>query len=298
MSRLLKIGILYGIMMIILENGFYLFGWISPELLANFDQFIMILIPAVLLALITRTDLKERFKLKGFKPSTLLYIFALFLALLPISGFLSGLTTYLVGVNPNGVDAYIDAMETSLFMKWFLIAITPAICEEIMFRGLLLDKRIGLNMHVLALMSGLMFSLFHVGYDQLLYTFPLGLVFAYVSIISGSIFPAMIMHLMNNSLGIFAEVIGSGVEEVAVEEAISLGSLLPLFIAACFGIIVIVLVLKRMIKSYKYDDKLRLAKNGKDAALYRKEKKILTFMPQVIVLIYVWMMNAFLLMGA
>lgn len=294
MSKILKIGLLFLVMMIVLEFSIMLTRIINPTIMLYFGQFILILIPVLIIALILKVDFRERFKLKKFKLSSLLYCFILFLALLPISGFLSSLTSFIFGQNANGIDSYIESLHVSGLMQWFIIAITPAICEEMMFRGLLIDKKMGLNIHLISILSGLMFAMFHVGFDQLFYTFPLGMVFAYVTIISGSIFPAMFMHLLNNSLSTLFTLIPSGTEEIVTEEIITLGSLLPMFVAAAIGSLIIKFVLGKMIKSYNYNDKKRIEENKLDVIIYKKEFKLLTYMPQIIMLIYVILVNTLL----
>lgn len=291
MNKILKSTLLFLGLMVILEMSSVLTSLLPPKVMLYFGQFIVILTPVIILALLMKLNMKERFKLHKFKPSTVLYCFVLFIALLPISGFIGSLTTYIFGQNANGIDAYIKGLEVSGLMQWFIIAVTPAICEEMMFRGLLLDKKMGLNIHFMAILSGLTFAMFHVGFDQLFYTFPLGMVFAYVTLITGSIFPAMLMHLFNNSLGSLVQLIPAGPEEAVAEEAISLMGLLPMFAVAVAAGFFVAFLLKKLSKSYKYDDKARLQENKEDLALYKGTSRLLTYLPLLVVMGYVLVIN-------
>ncbi|MGE5235037.1 MAG: ABC transporter permease subunit [Acidobacteriota bacterium] len=86
-----------------------------------------------------------------------------------------------------------------------LLSVLPAICEEIAFRGLLLH---GLHRRLrpaaVVVVVGAVFALFHVALFRLAPTAFLGLILASVTLLTGSIFPAMLWHGLNNLLGLLA----------------------------------------------------------------------------------------------
>ena len=83
--------------------------------------------------------------------------------------------------------------------------ILPGIGEEIAFRGVLLY---GLHRRLrpagLALAVGLIFGLFHTSLFRIFPTAYLGVILAAVVMLTGSIFPAMLWHAVNNALGLLA----------------------------------------------------------------------------------------------
>jgi membrane protease YdiL (CAAX protease family) len=84
------------------------------------------------------------------------------------------------------------------------IAVLPAICEEIAFRGTLLyGLRRRLRPAALALTVGIIFGLFHVALFRILPTAFLGVVLTALALLTGSIFPGMVLHAANNGLGIW-----------------------------------------------------------------------------------------------
>lgn len=84
-----------------------------------------------------------------------------------------------------------------------LLAVLPGITEEIAFRGLLLHGlRKRLKPVALCLVVGLIFGLFHVSLFRILPTAYLGTVLAVVTILTGSIFPAMLWHALNNAVAL------------------------------------------------------------------------------------------------
>jgi len=86
-----------------------------------------------------------------------------------------------------------------LLMALFNIAVVPAICEEIMFRGYVqgsLEKSWGVWPAILV--SGLLFGLFHIQLANLLPLATLGVLLALVTWLSGSLLPAIAAHFINN----------------------------------------------------------------------------------------------------
>jgi sodium transport system permease protein len=81
-----------------------------------------------------------------------------------------------------------------------LIAFTPAICEEALFRGAILRGFAGgLPRVTSAVLTGVLFGLFHLDLWRLLPTAVLGIGLSLVALETGSIVPAMVMHFMNNA---------------------------------------------------------------------------------------------------
>jgi sodium transport system permease protein len=99
--------------------------------------------------------------------------------------------------------------DVPLWQIVFFLAVVPGICEEIAFRGVLLyglGKR--LRPVALALTVGLVFGVFHVSLFRILPTGYLGVVLAAVTMLTGSIFPAMVWHTLNNATALVPSHLG------------------------------------------------------------------------------------------
>jgi sodium transport system permease protein len=87
-----------------------------------------------------------------------------------------------------------------LWQLILMIAVVPGIFEELAFRGVLLH---GLSRRMrpvaLALVVGAIFGIFHVTLWRILSTAYLGALLAGVVLLTGSIFPAMLWHALNNA---------------------------------------------------------------------------------------------------
>jgi membrane protease YdiL (CAAX protease family) len=83
------------------------------------------------------------------------------------------------------------------------VALAPAVCEELVFRGLLLrafTHRLGPATGVL--LSSMLFGLIHVDPPQAAGALVLGLVLGWVTYRAGSLWPAMAAHAANNALAV------------------------------------------------------------------------------------------------
>jgi sodium transport system permease protein len=91
------------------------------------------------------------------------------------------------------------ATPRSLAFDLFLIAFTPAICEELLFRGAILSGlRRTMRPWPAALLCGALFGLFHLQFVRMIPTALLGVIMSWLVIASRSIVPAMIFHFLNN----------------------------------------------------------------------------------------------------
>lgn len=81
----------------------------------------------------------------------------------------------------------------------FVVAVLPAIFEEIFFRGLLLDGCKVFGEIGAAFVCGSLFALYHQNPAQTAYQFCCGVAFALVAIRSGSVLPTILSHFLNNA---------------------------------------------------------------------------------------------------
>lgn len=151
-----------------------------------------------------KADLKKSIGLK--KPKVLPSIGGVFLWI----GALSLMLVYQVLISdvvtevPTmvGIEQIFDEM--SMLQQFFFIAFTPGICEELLFRGLAfrpIEKKLGPKKAIL--ITAVLFGIMHLDIVRLLPTVLLGLVMGTVAYASGSIFPVMILHILNNSFAAF-----------------------------------------------------------------------------------------------
>lgn len=80
------------------------------------------------------------------------------------------------------------------------VCVLPAVFEEFFFRGILTRSLSSAGRLNAALISGLYFSLFHMNPAQTPYQFIVGFCFCLLALDSGSVFPTVLAHFLNNAV--------------------------------------------------------------------------------------------------
>ncbi len=193
------------------------------RLILTFAQFMFILFPAVMLVMLQDGNIKETFKLK--KPKIPVFALAI-IGILVIQPFLQAYLYYqneLIFSLPfgkefiNQMKELFDVLESStarlveakslpgFFLIILVIAITPAICEEFLFRGLVFknfEKIISVSKSIF--FTGLLFALFHFHPFNLIPLTVLGIYLTFIVYHSGSIYTSVTCHFINNFISALA----------------------------------------------------------------------------------------------
>lgn len=113
-----------------------------------------------------------------------------------------------IPIPPELIEAFRHALLPETIPLWQLLvflAVIPGIVEEITFRGILLH---GLHRRLrpvaLVLVVGAIFGLFHGSLFRILPTAFLGVLFATITLLTGSIYPAMLWHVLHNGSSVLA----------------------------------------------------------------------------------------------
>jgi sodium transport system permease protein len=86
------------------------------------------------------------------------------------------------------------------FLTLLLMALTPAVCEEALFRGpILRGLRTRFSPAVTAILTGLLFGIYHLDAWRLIPTALLGIALSGIALAADSIIPAMAAHFTNNA---------------------------------------------------------------------------------------------------
>jgi len=220
-SKLFVSSLVYFIAMIVLVGFYILLSKIDLSFLGDmgYDIFstliiqvvIILIIPFTLYTIIRKQNIKRTFAEFNFAKislKTLLYsvvvgICCYFLNVLIASFFSNIIMLFGYESIPSYSAGSAGTTISEFFISLVLVAVLPAICEEVAHRGLLLGgfSRLGLKGSVL--LSSLLFGLLHLNINQFFYATVLGFLMAVVVVITKSIYPAMIMHFCNNGLSLY-----------------------------------------------------------------------------------------------
>lgn len=137
---------------------------------------------------------------------------------------------------------------------FFTIALVPAVCEEVVFRGVLYRGYRKCGVWVAILLTAFLFGMAHMNLHQFFYAAVLGVLFAQVNETTGSIVPSVFLHMYINGrsvVNLFLTVKDSKEllqERVNVDFAMVsdyLNSNFPWILAAMVGTVLILFLLKR-----------------------------------------------------
>ena len=98
----------------------------------------------------------------------------------------------------------VNVME--IFMLFVSTAVIPAIVEEIMFRGIILTNLIPYGRGTAIICSAFLFGLMHMNPSQFFYTTLMGIFLGYIYVRTRSIWICVLIHFVNNSLGILQQI--------------------------------------------------------------------------------------------
>lgn len=94
----------------------------------------------------------------------------------------------------------------SVVTSFIVMALLPALVEEIFFRGFIMNALNGLfkNMHIAILVTAVVFSIIHLQFMKAIPMFFLATVFGYAAYWTGSIWTSIFAHFINNSMAVFS----------------------------------------------------------------------------------------------
>ena len=165
--------------------------------------------PAVLLAWYRKLDLRETFSLRVPSPVQLSGAVLVAVAAAPMS-----LLIYRIQVRVFGAPGSLEMLEQldvqlaagSAFTAFIFFALLPGVCEEALFRGLLQSGvRDKFGVIGTAALVGVLFGMFHMALVRLPVTTAMGILLTFICLRSGSIFPAMLIHVANNAVPVLAQ---------------------------------------------------------------------------------------------
>lgn len=161
---------------------------------------IIFIIPAIIYIVITKQSFKNVLKLNKLHLKDALLLILLAFVCQPIMMFFSLLSQFFF---ENEIGNFVGTIvETPYVVLLLLIAVLPAITEEITIRGVILSEYENINTYFACAVTGLLFGIMHLDPQQFLYATVLGFVLALVVRLTNSIFSSAIIHFFVNGTSI------------------------------------------------------------------------------------------------
>ncbi|MGB7347125.1 MAG: type II CAAX endopeptidase family protein, partial [Pirellulaceae bacterium] len=167
---------------------------------------LMLLVPSVIAAMLSPVALRKRLSLvKGHWP---VWTWVAVAAAAPLVGLISSVILGQFMTESDSLkmmsDVFRDHCNTGFLLPLALIiGMTPAVCEEILFRGYVQTRLTrSFSPAVGVTIASMMFAAFHMDFVHCVAVLPLGFFLGFVVARSGSLFPAMFAHFVNNAIAV------------------------------------------------------------------------------------------------
>ncbi len=170
---------------------------------------LIMIIPCILAFLFCKEPFGQTFGVRKVRPVLIPLCIVLTWTILPLVTCCNAFTMYFseneaaaIFENLSGLPLSVIALFTSL--------IAP-VCEEWTFRGILYTgfRKNGSALQAM-LITAVLFGLFHANLNQMMYAMVLGIVFAALREVTGSILPSIICHMTVNGGSTLLLLLGSG----------------------------------------------------------------------------------------
>lgn len=213
-------GLVSNFALLISGDAKYISGFKVIQILSSIGTFIL---PPLALSLTERTKITRFYSFKQPKVLLLLLVILIMIASMPfmewtviwnqkmvLPDFLKGIEAWMKEKEELAAKMTIQLITVrsnfDFVVNLIMIAVLPAIGEELMFRGGVqrsLERSFG-NPHLAIWLSAIIFSAIHVQFYGFVPRMLLGAGFGYLYYFSGSIWYAMFAHFLNNAYAVCA----------------------------------------------------------------------------------------------
>lgn len=121
-----------------------------------------------------------------------------------------------IGIPSPEFPQMMEPTTTSLALNMVVMAVLPAVLEELVFRGCVLHALRPFGDGFAVVVSAVLFGLMHGNIRQIPFALIVGLALGYLYVVTNSLWLPILVHFMNNALSVCLEYIGFSMGETAV----------------------------------------------------------------------------------
>ncbi|MGB3368915.1 MAG: type II CAAX endopeptidase family protein, partial [Acidaminobacteraceae bacterium] len=241
-------------------------------------EYIIVFLPVILLGLATKVDMKKALRLNKIKFSTIWKTFLLSFALLPIIAASNLLVITVLSYFGKVIipDIPMAKNVAEFLVMFFLVAISPGICEEVLFRGLIMNAfESHFNRKIGVVAAAVLFGIFHFNIQNILGPVILGLVFGYLVQVTNSIVTSILLHTFNNGIAVVASYLASkstlateasklSTQDLYNTPSVLVAQTIIFVLLASASAILALAIIKSIVKDYRkveINDKIIIASN-------------------------------------
>ncbi len=197
-------------------------GWLSGENVRTADVIstlviqvgIMFVLPLTLYCLLIKVKPKAVFKTCNYNKINLATVFIslglgvlIFFINIIVSSLFNGIIAFTGYQTPIfiGVAQEVEYTFVYFLLDVVLIAVLPALCEEFLHRGIVLQGTKHSGYVRAIIISSVLFGLLHFDINKVFYATVLGLLMGFVSVVAKNIWVPTIIHFVNNFLATYLD---------------------------------------------------------------------------------------------
>lgn len=168
-------------------------------------EYFILLLPVLLFAFIKKINIRAAFRLKRLPLKVIFRIILLSLLLIPTVALVNLIAVFIIELFSSSITTPLPNATSGMdfIILFFVIAVSAGLCEEFFFRGMVLDAyQSESNLLTAAIWSAILFGIFHFNPQNLFGPIVLGLMYAYLVQLTGSIWAGVIGHITNNGIAV------------------------------------------------------------------------------------------------
>lgn len=206
-------SILFSVTLIlfVVLSGFMPMIKIDYYIKAFAGEIVLVMIPPLLFLAILKLDFKKTLRLNKISILNLLIIFGIMVFSIPAVGTLNLASMSIIKLIFSKTD--LPAIQipdaVTLLKGLVVIGMSAALCEEILFRGVIQKSFEKMGAMKSIILTSVLFGLMHHDFQKFLGTTLLGIIMGIIVYRTNSIFGGMFAHFTNNSLAVFVAFIAS-----------------------------------------------------------------------------------------
>lgn len=167
-------------------------------------EFLLIALPPLLYVIFKRSSIKRELRFNRLHSIDALLVIVIFFCGYPIAVFVNLIGNIFISFFGKLITSPIPVASNikEYFLMLFIVAVSAGLCEEILFRGLILRGYEKLGMWRSIIFTAVLFSMLHINIQNIFGPLFLGILLGYVVYVTNSIYAGMLGHFVNNGISV------------------------------------------------------------------------------------------------
>lgn len=178
-----------------------IFIYTDNYLLTLLSSQLILILPSIVYIIKYKLNIKEAIRFKKIKAVNIILLIVFSYLITPLMSFVNALSMLFF---QNTTSSFMGGIikENGFFLSILIIALVPAIFEEVVYRGIFYNEYRKAKPLQAIFLSAFLFGIIHGNLNQFVYAFLMGIVFALIIEVTDSILSTMIIHFFINGTSV------------------------------------------------------------------------------------------------